>query len=728
MPIQDHTPALDQLIVGNKSLRASWTQDPYVNVTSAFLVLSSSTNMIQIPVGPYDLSFNITGLTNGTKYSVSYVETVGINNYVSNTMSATPGSVPNHLTLNTLTPINKGAIANITIGNTEGYAVSHVIFFIFDTSTNILAVPPVTKPYIVDNNDYDIDPLDNFALYDVAFVAINERGQSEFSNSVQVEPTNLPNAPTLRTVQSGENGQSSIAWQKSSNIGRSTLDAYYIYQAANTVDGWGNVQVGQYFQVGTLNVTPSTPDASLNFIATGLTNGVLYSFMVSAYDAPYGEGAKSNSMNGLPYVSASMNGFAITPGNTSLQTNWSSATNQQFYNLSNPVTYILDCSGSSGVYSGSNLSYNITGLTNGLPYNVSLKGTYQIPQALFETLDASSNIQTVTGPSVARVGIPMTVPDAPPSISITAVAQSISVMTLNWTAPSNNGGAIISSYNVNRYLDASCAVLDASVVNIQALELTMTGLSAVPYWFKVFALNAAGISAPGQNGPFTPSNNISPPTLVSLVQTGTTADNKPILQLSWTSTNSFIYTTNQYSVNQCDKNGIISGSDYAATVPQSPYDSSFNDLNGVTQYNYIKGNIIPDITSSANYYVKIKATQNATNTTPSYTSDVVQVSVSTGTLPAITDISFDVSNNNVNFTVDANGSALISLLVLAPPSAYVVSPVPYQLVTTDATLDDKEYSVHFGYTLASPDTNPPQQFYLISATNSVGCVISQNFA
>jgi hypothetical protein len=717
MPIQDHTPVLDQLIVGNKSLTASWTQDPYTNVTSAFLVISSSTNMTQIPVGPYDLSFNITGLTNGTKYSVSYVETVGINNYVSNTISATPGSVPNHLTLNTLTPINNGAIANITIGNTEGYAVSHVIFFIFDTSSNTLAVPPVTKPYIVDNNDYNIGDLDNFALYDVAFVAINARGQSEFSNSVQVEPTNLPNAPVLLTVQSGENGQSLIKWRPGYQSTGTTLDAYYIYQAANTVDGWGVVKYGQYFQVGTLNVTSTTPDASLNFVATGLTNGVLYSFKVSAYDSPYGEGAMSNSLNGLPYVSASMNGFAITPGDMSLQTNWSSATSQQFYNLSNPVTYILDCSGSD-VYAGSNLSYNITGLTNGLHYNVSLKGTYQIPSTLFDLIFGVN--KTVTGLSVLRVGVPMTVPSAPQSI--TSVSQSISVMTLNWALPSNNGGAIISGYNVNRYLDASCNVSDASFDNIQALELTMSGLSAVPYWFKVFALNAAGISAPGLGGPFTPSNNISPPTNVNIVQTGTN-DAGPILQLSWTSTNSFIYTTNQYSVNQCDKNGIQIGD--ALTVLASSFDSSFNDLNGVTQNNYIYINLIPSPTPSANYYYKIKAIQNS----PSYTSDVVQVTVSTGALPSISNVYMDVSNNNVIFTVDTNGSALISLLVLAPPSAYVRSPVPYQLVIPDATLDDKEYSVHFGYPLVnSQPGSDPLQLYLISATNSVGCVISQNFS
>ena len=717
-------PTLNQLIVGDGSLLATWdNNNPYINIKSGSLIVNTlAGQMFQIPLTKLQAESGehlITGLTNGAIYYVAYSFVTAVSgnpfaNYVSNTENNVPGAVPSGVVLNSLIPQNLGAIANVSVANNGGYQLVNIVFLVFDETTGVLDRPPEVRPYDPSGN-YTL-VLENFVDYDIACYAVNEIGQSLLSNSLTVEATNLPNAPVLQTVQSGANGQSLITWLPGFQNPGTGIDAYYIYQSSCAVDASNNVSINlPYSQVGTLNVTPSTPDASLNFVATGLTNGVLYSFKVSAYDNPHGEGAQSNALYGLPYLSATMNNFAVTPGNTSLQCNWSSATNQQFYNFSNPVTYVLDISGNGNEYTGLDLSFNITGLTNGQSYGVLLKGRYQIPSTLYSLINGVS--QTVVGPIVEIISVPRTVPSAPTNINY--ISQTNSILTLTWNVPVSNGGSSILGYNVNRYLDPSFNVLDASFNDIQALELTMINLTPINYWFKVFALNVAGSSVAATAGPFVPFDNILPPTNVSLVQTGT--DNAgPIMKLTWTSQNTSVYTATAYSYYQCEIDGTPIGS--VVDVLASAFDSSFNNV--VTQYNYVLNGVLPTITSSSTYYYRIQAVQDS----PYFISDNVQVSAETGALPVISNIYIDGSYNIV-FTVDANGSALISLLVLAPPTSYVGSPIPYQLPIPDATTDEHIYTVTFNYVLANiaPNSNP-QQFYLISATNLVGCAVSENFA
>jgi hypothetical protein len=463
-----------------------------------------------------------------------------------------------------------------------------------------------------------------------------------------------------------------------------------------------------------LPFSPLAPDASLNYVVPGLTNGVLYSFKVSAVDSPYGEGALSAGVYGLPYVSATMNNLQVTPFNTSLNCNWLPATNQQFYQFSNQVTYILDISNNGIVnkYTGLDLSFNITSLTNGQFYNVLLSGSYFIPQKLFIKIQGPGVSPLVTGVPVSSSGTPRTVPGAP--ININYVSQTNSILTLTWNAPVSNGGNAISNYIVNRYLDASYAILDASfnTNSGQTLELTMQGLTPINYWFKVFAVNAAGTGIAGEAGPFVPFDNILPPTNVSVFQTGTN-NAGPILQLEWTSTNTNVYTASKYSYYQCDINGVRIGNIFDVSANQ--FDTSNNTV--PIQYNYKKTGILPVITSSSIYYYRIQAIQG------NFISDIVQVSTPTGSLPVVTFVGIDSSLNSITFTVDNNGQPLSSVLVLVPPTSAVGAPVPYQLPTI-INEDVATYSVIFGY----PLLQPPQQLYLISATNSVGCAVVENFA
>ena len=115
-------------------------------------------------------------------------------------------------------------------------------------------------------------------------------------------------------------------------------------------------------------------------------------------------------------------------------------------------------------------SYTVSPLNNGTAYVFRVK-------AINEDGDAP--------PSPPANATPSTVPNAPPSLIGTAGNKEI---ILNWTAPSDDGGAAITSYQYKKDTDAW-----VTIPGVLATNYTVTGLSnATSYIFAIRAVNSIG--------------------------------------------------------------------------------------------------------------------------------------------------------------------------------------------------------------------------------------------
>lgn len=86
-----------------------------------------------------------------------------------------------------------------------------------------------------------------------------------------------------------------------------------------------------------------------------------------------------------------------------------------------------------------------------------------------------------------------TLPTSPASISLTAGQAQV---TVNWTAPSSDGGTPITSYTLQRATDAGFTTGVVTTTGLTGLTTTVTGLTnGTPYYFRIYAVNAVGTAA-----------------------------------------------------------------------------------------------------------------------------------------------------------------------------------------------------------------------------------------
>jgi cellulose 1,4-beta-cellobiosidase len=124
------------------------------------------------------------------------------------------------------------------------------------------------------------------------------------------------------------------------------------------------------------------------------------------------------------------------------------------------------------------LTYTDTGLTNGQPYFYKVSATNAVGAG-------PNSSETFATPSH-----PVSVPSAPQGFEATAGNAQI---TLNWSAPANDGGGAITGYIVYRGTnDSSLSVL----TSVTTTTFVDTGLMAgQTYYYEICATNQAGEGA-----------------------------------------------------------------------------------------------------------------------------------------------------------------------------------------------------------------------------------------
>jgi hypothetical protein len=399
----------------------------------------------------------ITGLTNGVTYTFTVTATNIYGTSISSATSnaVTPATVPGSPIIGTATHGNGQATITFSapVSNGGSAITSYTV-----TSSGGHTATGGSSPLIVTG-------LTNGVAYTFTVTATNAVGTGNASaSSNSVTPATVPNSPIIGTATAG-NGQATITFTPPVNNGGSAITSYTVTSSP-----------------GGLTATGGTSPITI----TGLTNGVAYTFTVTATNAE-GVSVASATTNSVtpatipdaPTIGVATEGngqatITFTPGNNG-------GSNILYYTVtSNPGGFIVH-GGSSPI--------TVTGLSNGTAYTFTVTATNA-----YGTSSASVASNAVT---------PATAPDAPTGV---VAVRGNGQASVSFT-PGNNGGSAITSYTVTSSGGQTASGGSSPII--------VTGLSnGATYTFTVTATNAYGTSSASVvSDPITPATVPGAPTI-----------------------------------------------------------------------------------------------------------------------------------------------------------------------------------------------------------------------
>jgi predicted phage tail protein len=430
----------------------------------------------------------VSGLTNGTTYSftVKALNDVG-EGTASNEASATPEStgpadVPGPVTIEAL-PGDGSATVNWTPPDSDGGSpvTGYNVYVATTSGAELLPVNASPIPSAV--TSFPVTGLTNGTTYYFLVKAVNDVGEGSASNEASTTPSALagPPGPPVDLTATPADGSARLHWSPPVPDGGTPITGYNVYE--------GTSPGGE--SLTPVNAEPLPADAT-SFDVTGLTDRTTYSFFVTAINA-IGEGAPSNEISVAPGTEATVpgppDGLTASPSCTSATLNWSAPLLDGGTPITGYNVYVGTASGdeSATPINGTPLpatatSLPVMGLTNGTTYYFTVKAINAVGEG------AASNEASVTPASEA------TVPAAP---YVTAATPADRSVTLEWSAPSSDGGSAIVGYNVYVATYAGGELLPVSSAPLAPTSTSymVSGLTnGVTYYFLVKAVNAVGES------------------------------------------------------------------------------------------------------------------------------------------------------------------------------------------------------------------------------------------
>jgi len=447
--------------VGNTQVTVNWnlsTNNGGSAITS-YTVTSSPEGRTATTANGSTTTATVTGLTNGIAYTFTVVATNDIGDSPSSGSSTpvtpvTPYTAPS-------VPRNIGAtVSNRTVNlrwdapsSDGGIAITG--YNVTSTGGTVGAVDSGTRTVTITN-------LTNGNSYTFTVTAINGANFTS-SDSVTETPFTNPSAPTGVSASAGNN-QVTVTWNEPTTIGGSSITSYNVTRT-NT---------GALTPV-TVAVNSGTTRTAT---ASGLTNGTLYTFTVTATNA---QGATSSaaSITATPYTNPSVpRDIRAIARSASVDLSWNEpatigGSSITSYNVTRtnagaptPVTVPVTLATRTA---------SATGLTNGTSYTFTITAT---------------NAQDGISPAGDISATPYTVPNTPRNF--TAVA-GVRLVDLSWSPPLFNGGRNILSYLIQRSNNGinawgSDISTNASINTFQVTELG----NNTRYYFRIYAINIAG--------------------------------------------------------------------------------------------------------------------------------------------------------------------------------------------------------------------------------------------
>ena len=306
--------------------------------------------------------------------------------------------------------------------------------------------------------------LTNGQSYTFRVRAVNRVGAGAASGSQSATPTSTlvaPDTPFGLSATPG-NRQVRLSWVQPS--GGAALTHYEYEQ-----DGSGT-------WISTGGTAPS-------HTVTGLTNGQFYTFRVRAVNSA-GASAASGSRTATPTTTEpeAPESLSATPGDGQVTLRWRAPTNDG----GEPIThyeYELDGSG-TWISTGSTApSHTVIGLNNGQTYTFRVRAVSALGNGAVVTLQATPSPSTGGG---GDGGTPRTF--VPGAVRNLTAAGGNGEAVLSWDAPSSDGGAEITDYEVR--INRSGPWISTGSTETTH---TVTGLdNGTTYVFQVRAVNRIG--------------------------------------------------------------------------------------------------------------------------------------------------------------------------------------------------------------------------------------------
>jgi fibronectin type 3 domain-containing protein len=446
---------------------------------------SSGSEVFYVEVGNLT-TYNDTGVTPGTTYyyQVSAVNIVG-EGPLSNEAFDTPPTVPSaplnlvttagigYIDLTWDVPVSDGGspITNYTIyrGTSSGSEVFYVEIGNFTTYNDTSVIPGTTYYYQVS--------------------AVNIVGEGPLSNEAFDTPPTVPSAPVNLAAESG-NAYVNLSWDIPASDGGSPIIEYYIYR-----NGTG----GSY---------DSVPAGQLWYNDTGVTNGITYTYNVSAING-VGEGPLSIGITATPMtVPSAPENLQAFAGIGYIDLTWDVPSSDGGSPISNYRIYRGMSSGSEVFYVeiGNLTTYNDTSVNPGTTYYYQVSAVNIVGEGLL---------------SNEAFDTPPTVPSAP--INLAAESGNVYV-NLSWDIPASDGGSPILEYYI--YRNGTGGNYDA----VPAGQLWYNDTSVtngITYTYNVSAVNGVG------EGPLSIGVNATPMTVPSAPQNLQALAGDGFVNLTW---------------------------------------------------------------------------------------------------------------------------------------------------------------------------------------------------
>jgi hypothetical protein len=329
------------------------------------------------------------------------------------------------------------------------------------TTVSVVAsnVTPITDPTLGNGGQITVYNLTNGTTYYFQVNATNADGfTGVYANNISLTPVSTPSG-VQNLAATISDSQITLNWVAPSDTGGTSITAYNISYSSSSSSG---------------SVTANASANGNTF--SSLTNGITYYFQVNAINA-VGPGPTAG-ISAMPatYPSSPQN-FNGTGINGGVNLSWSAPSSFGAISMTYNIQYSTYSTGpwTQSLYNPySATTASITGLTNGTTYYFQLQAV--------NNAGLYSGAVTTSMPVGPPTGIP----------SIYAIPGNNQI-TLNWGAPSNNGGAAI-SYNL-QYSTTGSSGPWLSVVTLSASTLTyiLTGLTnGITYWLQVIPTNVYG--------------------------------------------------------------------------------------------------------------------------------------------------------------------------------------------------------------------------------------------
>ena len=591
--------------------------------------------------------YTATGLTNGVGYVFRISAVDGSNTALaSGLVSAVPSAVPQAPTgLSVAAGFEILSLSWIAPTNTGG---SPITFYTVQISTN--GTTWTTESTTVTGTNYSIVGLTNGTTYYVQVSVANINGSSSFTSSVAGTPNAgaTPGAPTGLLATSGD-AQVALTWTAPTSRGGSIITGYKVERSFDGGTTWSVV-------------TANSGSSVTSYLVSGLANGTGVSFRVSAVNAS-GAGTASSAATTTPRaVASSPTSLTETAGNGHVVLAWAAPTS----NGGTAVTsYLVERSSDSGatwtvVTTTSALTTDVTGLTNGTSY--------------------AFRVSAITGagtgsPTTPIVATPFTTANA--VTGITTIARNGQV-TVSWTAPTNNGGAIITGYKVASSTDGGTTFSSDTLVT--GTTAVVTGLTnGTPVVIRIIAVNAAGNGASATSTSVTPASTPGAPTSLSGAAGNAQAT------VTWSAPTS---------------NGGSAVVSYAVETSTS-LTGSWTRVGTTTNTTYT----LTGLTNGAATYVRVLATNNIGDGVPS--TPVIVNPATTASAPASVVVTAADRSATVTWTAPASdGGAVVT--------SYIVEK------STDGTNWVSVLSTTALETTLTGLQNGTQYFVRVSAVNAAG--------